>query len=357
MLAKIFYKLTFTAALSFASLSANADYTFYALGAPTTFSSAAAINNLDQVVGSYYTIDTSTNQQVGHAIYWTNNNFIDLGIGGSSGGNSIALAINDSGQVVGGQSGVGSAWDATLWSNGTTTNILRSNSTQVYGSAINSSGQIGVAGQVFHYPQNVIASLPLQAYISDINNSGQIVGYTGGSPSAVLFNPSGNYSWTSNILESLGGNFSAARSINNSGQVVGVSEVTPNTNLMHAVLWQNGTISDLGSGEATSINSSGQIVGASANRATLWSNGNVIDLNSYLSSSVKTEGWVLNYAPAINDNGSIVGEASNSLLGITSQAFLLQSVNPVPEADTSAMLLMGAGVMGFMARRRKQVAA
>ena len=29
----------------------------------------------------------------------------------------------------------------------------------------------------------------------------------------------------------------------------------------------------------------------------------------------------------------------------------------VPEADTSAMLLMGAGVMGFMARRRKQVAA
>ncbi len=30
---------------------------------------------------------------------------------------------------------------------------------------------------------------------------------------------------------------------------------------------------------------------------------------------------------------------------------------PVPEADTSAMLLMGAGLMGFMARRRKQVAA
>ena len=29
------------------------------------------------------------------------------------------------------------------------------------------------------------------------------------------------------------------------------------------------------------------------------------------------------------------------------------SVNPVPEADTSAMLLMGAGVTGFMARRRK----
>ena len=30
---------------------------------------------------------------------------------------------------------------------------------------------------------------------------------------------------------------------------------------------------------------------------------------------------------------------------------------PVPEVDTSAMLLMGAGVMGFMVRRRKQAAA
>jgi len=32
-------------------------------------------------------------------------------------------------------------------------------------------------------------------------------------------------------------------------------------------------------------------------------------------------------------------------------------VSPVPEADTSAMLLTGLGLMGFMARRRKQAAA
>jgi hypothetical protein len=35
----------------------------------------------------------------------------------------------------------------------------------------------------------------------------------------------------------------------------------------------------------------------------------------------------------------------------------LTAVNPVPEAETSAMLLTGLGVMGFIARRRKQVAA
>ena len=40
---------------------------------------------------------------------------------------------------------------------------------------------------------------------------------------------------------------------------------------------------------------------------------------------------------------------------LTSQSSI--SVAAVPEADTSAMLLIGAGVMGFMARRRKQVAA
>lgn len=34
-----------------------------------------------------------------------------------------------------------------------------------------------------------------------------------------------------------------------------------------------------------------------------------------------------------------------------------ETVAAVPEADTSAMLLMGAGVMGFIARRRKQAAA
>jgi hypothetical protein len=45
----------------------------------------------------------------------------------------------------------------------------------------------------------------------------------------------------------------------------------------------------------------------------------------------------------------------------TSYGFLFSNANittaPVPEADTLAMLLMGAGVMGFMARRRKNTQA
>jgi hypothetical protein len=53
--------------------------------------------------------------------------------------------------------------------------------------------------------------------------------------------------------------------------------------------------------------------------------------------------------------------ASDSMLqgsnGLIAQTPTFINTTPVPEADTSAMLLMGAGLMGFIARRRKQVAA
>jgi len=47
----------------------------------------------------------------------------------------------------------------------------------------------------------------------------------------------------------------------------------------------------------------------------------------------------------------------NSINTVTSETDTLIRVAAVPEADTSVMLLMGAGVMGFMVRRRKQAAA
>ena len=52
-------------------------------------------------------------------------------------------------------------------------------------------------------------------------------------------------------------------------------------------------------------------------------------------------------------------ESSESTINFTSaQRYIFAtSVTPVPEADTSAMLLMGAGVMGFIARRRRNAQA
>ena len=75
-----------------------------------------------------------------------------------------------------------------------------------------------------------------------------------------------------------------------------------------------------------------------------------------MDASTVADGWTLRQALSINDNGDVVGWAYNTI-SRTNTGFLLQSVAAVPEADTSAMLLMGAGVMGFMARRRKNTQA
>lgn len=111
------------------------------------------------------------------------------------------------------------------------------------------------------------------------------------------------------------------------------------------------------SSEANGINASGQIVGWSdtvggnTSHAVLWSGTAATDLNSFLDTKMMDAGWVLNAANGINDKGLIVGSASNALLGIDSQVFLL---SPVPEPEVYAMLLCGLGLAGFLNRRRRE---
>jgi probable HAF family extracellular repeat protein len=126
-------------------------------------------------------------------------------------------------------------------------------------------------------------------------------------------------------------------------------------------VWNGATATDLGTlggtySAATAINTAGQVVGYSytdsGTRATVWNGTTATDLNSFLDASTVSAGWVLLDARGINDNGWIVGSASNRLLGIREHAFLL-SVTAVPEPETYAMMLAGLGLMGFVARRRK----
>ena len=105
----------------------------------------------------------------------------------------------------------------------------------------------------------------------------------------------------------------------------------------------------------------GQVVGSSSTSdnqtyiATLWNNGVPTDLNSFLDTGSISTGWTLVNATGIM-SFLIVGDAFNNHLnqnGSFVNFFGQVFISPVPEADTSAMLLMGAGLMGFMARRRK----
>ena len=81
----------------------------------------------------------------------------------------------------------------------------------------------------------------------------------------------------------------AALAINDRRQIVGASDIASDT-YQHAFLWQNGTMSDLGTlpGDvitaAVAINNRGQVTGVSEDdnnniRSFLWQNGTMYDLN------------------------------------------------------------------------------
>lgn len=107
-----------------------------------------------------------------------------------------------------------------------------------------------------------------------------------------------------------------AHGINDRGQIVGISQLSAGgeEDIVHAVLWDRGGITDLGTlagrGEsyARAINNSGQIVGHSGSNAVLWDHGAIVDLGSIDQDC--TDGYCFSYAIAINDRGQIVGYGS-----------------------------------------------
>jgi len=165
-------------------------------------------------------------------------------------------------------------------------------------------------------------------------------------------------------IGTLGGTSSAAYGINNAGQVVGESNLAGDT-LIHATLWNGTSATDLGTlggahSSARAINSAGQVVGYSYinalnsdQHATLWNGTSVIDLNSLLDANAVSAGWVLRDATGINDSGWITGNAVNTVTG-DEHAFLLTAV---PEPESYAMMLVGLGIVGAVARRRRSVSA
>jgi probable HAF family extracellular repeat protein len=126
--------------------------------------------------------------------------------------------------------------------------------------------------------------------------------------------------WRNGQVSNLGGlggvMNNAAFAINNAGQIVGESDPAGDATT-YAVLWQNGAITNLGvlPGDvlsvANDINAQGQVVGVSCDaegdcRAFLWDHGVMMDLNSLIPPDSPLD---LTYASGINDQGEIAGYA------------------------------------------------
>jgi probable HAF family extracellular repeat protein len=101
-----------------------------------------------------------------------------------------------------------------------------------------------------------------------------------------------------------------ADAINERGQVVGWSSSAVDFGNDHAVLWENGKITDLGApplgvSQATGINNRGEIVGITQafdalQQAALWANGATVELG-------RLPGATASHATEINERGQVVG--------------------------------------------------
>ena len=243
---------------------------------------------------------------------------------GTLGGSSEALAISDSGYIVGDSSPPTDFIRATFYRPGDSPLPLPPGDfisfSRAYG--VNNSGvAVGLAtflpgrdhAAVFEIGKTTIDLGSLGGNSSQanaINAAGQIVG------SSSTFNNLATHATLFSVgaspidLGTLGGSFSSAHAINSAGAIVGQSATFGNLSTHAAFFSTTGAPIDLGvlSGysiaSAFGINTSGEIVGTSyggnSSRATYFDiDGDEIDLGSLGGSSSRADG--------INDQGVVVG--------------------------------------------------
>lgn len=221
-------------------------------------SSGSAINVAGAVTGTSDTAVMVNNAVIDHAFLYSSGTMTDLGSLIGADGASSGLAINASGQVTGGSQNAGTQgelFQAFLYTNGVMAGVGPEADTQVYGTAINASGEVGA---VIESPATGGPPLIVNFLVSNgqttnigftptsINDSGQAVGNSAdayGNVSAWIYSAG-----TTVALGSLGGLNTYASSINNSGQVVGTSELAAQgaaPAFSHTFLYSNGTMTDV----------------------------------------------------------------------------------------------------------------
>jgi probable HAF family extracellular repeat protein len=225
----------------------------------------------------------------------------------------------------------------------------------------------------FRWQDGVKTALPTlggnQGIAEGINNRGQIVGFAENSthdPSciapqvldfeAVIWGPEEGE--IHELLPFPGDDIGVAATINDHGQVVGCSGTCGSapsiTDCVHATLWQNGSVTDLGSfggamnNLAAAINNRGQVAGGSdlpgdtTGHAFLWTE------DSGLQDLGTLPGDFSSGSSGMNDKGQVVGQSCNSDFSVC-RAFLWQNgvmtdLNTLIPANSPLFLIYGATI-------------
>ena len=296
-------------------------------------SAGNAANDLGWVMGSA----NFAGDQTQHATLWIAGRRIDLGsLGGPNSSVEWESVKNNGGIIVGisdtlTPQPLGELWSCAIaffpsvsgntclgfvWQNGKMSPLPTLGGDNGVATGVNNAGQVvGWAETNFHDPTcNFPQVLQFLPYIYDINTK-QIQ-----SLPPFPGDPDG-----------------AATAINDNGQVAGISGLCSNAvggaSAIHAVLWENGAVTDLGNlgglawNTPTSINANGDVVGfgnpsgdqnAGFNPvAFLWTKGGGIQNLGALPGDTNSIAW------AINDKGQIVGQSFGGSNG--SRAFLYQN--------------------------------
>ncbi len=362
------------------------------LGGTSSFGNT--INNRGLALG----IANLRGNSIAHATAWLYGLRFDLGTLGGPNSNVVFPNRNDHGKVVGisqtrTPEPLGEQWSCSaffppetaigyicrgfVWKWGEMSGLPTLGGDNGFAAAVNNEGQVvGWAENRVHDPTCVppqvlqfkavvwgpkegeIQQLP--GYRDDpdtagtaINDEGQVVGISGTCDVAVgAFSAKHAVLWENGSvtnLGSLGGKgWNTPVSINNRGQIAGFSDLPGDvkdgvlTANFHAFLWTKehgmqdlGTLSGDNVSEATGINEQGQVVGVSfpSSHAFIWQDGKMTDLNALIPSDSHL---ALISTGDINDRGEITGQAcvvSNGACTSETPAFLAV---PRRQGDESA---------------------